>query len=97
MVQFLLQEYIRLPLGAIRPVSVLNMKTISLYLTQVQAFENWVNFLFHHDPDATDEQLNERQFLAQQLFPNTTVAREGLRIPLSQFVESGRGQRGTPN
>lgn len=53
--------------------------------------------LFHHDPDATDEQLNERQFLAQQLFPNTTVAREGLRIPLSQFVESRRGQRGTPN
>jgi len=44
-------------------------------------------FLFHHDPDATDEQLNERQFLAQQLFPNTTVAREGLRIPLSRFVE----------
>jgi phosphoribosyl 1,2-cyclic phosphodiesterase len=44
-------------------------------------------FLFHHDPDATDEQLNERQFLAQQLFPNTAVAREGLRVPLSQFVE----------
>lgn len=44
-------------------------------------------FLFHHDPDATDEQLNERQFLAQQLFPNTTVAREGLRIPLSRFIE----------
>jgi phosphoribosyl 1,2-cyclic phosphodiesterase len=44
-------------------------------------------FLFHHDPDATDEQLNGRQFLAQQLFPNTTVAREGLRIPLSRFVE----------
>jgi phosphoribosyl 1,2-cyclic phosphodiesterase len=40
-------------------------------------------FLFHHDPAATDEALNERQFLAQQLFPQTFVAREGLKIPLS--------------
>ena len=39
-------------------------------------------FLFHLDPAATDEQLNERQFLAQQLFPQTFVAREGLKIPL---------------
>ena len=39
-------------------------------------------FLFHHDPAATDEHLNERQFLAQQLFPQTFVAREGLKIPL---------------
>jgi ribonuclease BN (tRNA processing enzyme) len=37
--------------------------------------------LFHHDPEATDEILNERQFLAQKLFPYTTVAREGLKIP----------------
>jgi phosphoribosyl 1,2-cyclic phosphodiesterase len=39
-------------------------------------------FLFHHDPDTTDDQLNERQFLARQLFPNTTAAREGLKVPL---------------
>jgi phosphoribosyl 1,2-cyclic phosphodiesterase len=39
-------------------------------------------FLFHHDPGATDEHLNERQFLAQQIFPQTFVAREGLKIPL---------------
>ena len=39
-------------------------------------------FLFHHDPAATDEVLNERQFLAQQLFPQTFVAREGLKIPV---------------
>jgi ribonuclease BN (tRNA processing enzyme) len=32
-------------------------------------------YLFHHDPEATDEQLNERQFLAQQSFPQTFVAR----------------------
>jgi len=35
-------------------------------------------FLFHHDPAATDEHLNERQFLAQQIFPQTFVVREGL-------------------
>jgi phosphoribosyl 1,2-cyclic phosphodiesterase len=39
-------------------------------------------FLFHHDPAATDEVLNERQFQAQQLFPQTFIAREGLKIPL---------------
>jgi phosphoribosyl 1,2-cyclic phosphodiesterase len=39
-------------------------------------------FLFHHDPAATDEHLNERQFLAQQIFPQTFVAREGLKVPL---------------
>ena len=39
-------------------------------------------FLYHHDPEATDEQLNERQFLAQQRFPQAFVAREGLKIPL---------------
>ncbi|MGE3541236.1 MAG: MBL fold metallo-hydrolase [Candidatus Tectimicrobiota bacterium] len=39
-------------------------------------------YLFHHDPAASDAQLNERQFYAQQLFPQTFVAREGLKIPL---------------
>jgi phosphoribosyl 1,2-cyclic phosphodiesterase len=39
-------------------------------------------FLFHHDPAATDEVLNERQFQAQQLFAQTFIAREGLKIPL---------------
>jgi phosphoribosyl 1,2-cyclic phosphodiesterase len=43
-------------------------------------------FLYHHDPEATDEQLNERQFLAQQIFPSTLVAREGLKVPLTKFV-----------
>lgn len=42
-------------------------------------------FLFHHDPDMTDEQLNERQYLAQQIFPWTLVAREGLKVPLTTF------------
>ena len=45
-------------------------------------------FLFHHDPAATDEHLNERQFLAQQIFPQTFIAREGLKIPLRSV---GRG------
>jgi phosphoribosyl 1,2-cyclic phosphodiesterase len=39
-------------------------------------------FLFHHDPEMTDEQLNERQCMAQRMFPQTFVAREGLKIPL---------------
>jgi phosphoribosyl 1,2-cyclic phosphodiesterase len=39
-------------------------------------------FLFHHDPTTTDEQLLERQLLARQRFLNTTVARDGLRVPL---------------
>jgi phosphoribosyl 1,2-cyclic phosphodiesterase len=43
-------------------------------------------FLYHHDPDATDEQLNERQFLAQQIFSPTLVAREGLKVPLAKFA-----------
>jgi ribonuclease BN (tRNA processing enzyme) len=45
-------------------------------------------FLFHHDPAATDEHLNERQFLAQQLFPQTFVAREGLKVPLHSVSSS---------
>jgi phosphoribosyl 1,2-cyclic phosphodiesterase len=40
-------------------------------------------FLFHHAPEATDEVLNERQFLAQQIFPDAFVAREGLKVPLA--------------
>jgi phosphoribosyl 1,2-cyclic phosphodiesterase len=44
-------------------------------------------FLFHHDPAATDEHLNERQFLAQQLFPQTFIAREGLKIPLRSICK----------
>ena len=35
-------------------------------------------YLFHHDPAATDEHLNERQFLAQQRFPHTFVAPAGV-------------------
>lgn len=40
-------------------------------------------FLYHHDPDSSDTQLNERQLLAQRRFPNTIVAREGLKVPLT--------------
>lgn len=43
-------------------------------------------FLYHHDPEITDEQLNERQLLAQQRFPDTHIAREGLKIPMSKFA-----------
>ena len=39
-------------------------------------------FFFHHDPDTTDTELNERQLIAQQTFPNAIVAREGLKVPL---------------
>ena len=39
-------------------------------------------YLFHHDPETTDGQLNARQFMAQQIFPQTFVAREGVIIPL---------------
>lgn len=44
-------------------------------------------FLFHHDPEMTDEQLDRRQFMAQQIFPQTFVAREGLKLPL--FLPKG--------
>jgi len=44
--------------------------------------------LFHHDPEASDDILNERQFLAQEKFPHALVAREGLKIPLQQESRS---------
>jgi phosphoribosyl 1,2-cyclic phosphodiesterase len=52
-------------------------------------------FLFHHDPGTSDEQLNERQFLAQQQFPNTAIAREGLKIHLNgaQLLEREKSIR----
>lgn len=40
--------------------------------------------LFHHDPETSDEVLNERQFLAQERFPQAIVAREGLKILLQR-------------
>ena len=39
-------------------------------------------YMFHHDPDANDDRLNERQFMAQKMFSKTFAAREGLKIPL---------------
>ncbi|MDF1814270.1 MAG: MBL fold metallo-hydrolase [Verrucomicrobiales bacterium] len=39
-------------------------------------------FLFHHDPDAKDSILEERQLIAQEIFPNTTTAHEGLFVRL---------------
>lgn len=38
--------------------------------------------LFHHDPTHDDEFLDEIGQLAQQVFPNTTVAHEGLVLSL---------------
>lgn len=40
-------------------------------------------FLTHHDPDRTDEELNERRYLAQKKFKNTFIARERMKIPLA--------------
>ena len=45
-------------------------------------------FLYHHDPDTSDEVLNERQLLAQQRFPHTIVAREGLKVPLAPGLQN---------
>lgn len=39
-------------------------------------------FLFHHDPDATDDDLDARRDLAQARFPGADVAREGLAVTL---------------
>ena len=39
-------------------------------------------FLFHHDPDADDTILEERQLIAQDIFPHTTTAHEGLFVRL---------------
>jgi phosphoribosyl 1,2-cyclic phosphodiesterase len=37
-------------------------------------------FLFHHDPDATDEELDHRLARACERFPGTRMAREGLTV-----------------
>jgi phosphoribosyl 1,2-cyclic phosphodiesterase len=37
-------------------------------------------FLFHHDPDATDEELDDRLARACQRFPGARMAREGLTV-----------------
>ena len=37
-------------------------------------------FLFHHDPDATDEELDDRLARACERFPATRMAREGLTV-----------------
>ncbi len=39
-------------------------------------------FLFHHDPESNDEILFERQRLARQARPATSIAREGLVVAL---------------
>lgn len=38
--------------------------------------------LFHHHPDHSDDELDAIQRLAQDEFPSTIVAREGMSIPL---------------
>lgn len=39
--------------------------------------------LFHHDPLRTDEAIKEIEARAQQLFPRTFAAKEGMGIDLS--------------
>lgn len=39
-------------------------------------------FLFHHDPDATDNDLDRRLRQVQERFPGALLAREGLTLPL---------------
>jgi phosphoribosyl 1,2-cyclic phosphodiesterase len=39
-------------------------------------------FLFHHDLDATDEELDERRTQVQERFPRAELAREGVTLPL---------------
>jgi phosphoribosyl 1,2-cyclic phosphodiesterase len=39
-------------------------------------------FLFHHDPDATDEDLDNRQRQVRERFPQAELAREGLTLTL---------------
>lgn len=39
-------------------------------------------FLFHHAPEADDSTLEERQLVAQDIFPDTVMAHEGLYVPL---------------
>lgn len=43
-------------------------------------------FLFHHDPARTDEELSQRELMAQDLFPAARMAREGLQIQLRPSV-----------
>lgn len=50
-------------------------------------------FLFHHDPDTTDAELNERQLLAQQTFPHIIMAREGLKVPLIRQIKQSKENR----
>ena len=38
--------------------------------------------LFHHDPFRSDDELDQIEKKAQQIFPDTTVARQGLEIIL---------------
>ncbi len=38
--------------------------------------------LFHHDPDASDDELERRLVKARQVFPRTFLAREGMSIEL---------------
>ena len=45
-------------------------------------------FLFHHDPTRTDEELRQRESLAQDLFSPTRIAREGLEVDLRPFVRA---------
>lgn len=39
-------------------------------------------FLFHHDPDATDEELDDRLRQVQERFPRAELAREGVTLRL---------------
>ncbi len=39
-------------------------------------------FLFHHDPQHTDDELEEIEEQAQRVFPPAFLAREGMEIVL---------------
>jgi hypothetical protein len=38
--------------------------------------------LTHHDPEHDDEFLDRIERLCRERFPNTTLAREGMEIPI---------------
>jgi len=44
--------------------------------------------LFHHDPQRTDDQVDEIERRAREIFPCTTAAREGLRISLRRLAHA---------
>ena len=44
--------------------------------------------LFHHDPQRTDDQVDDIERRAREIFPSTTAAREGLRLSLRRLADA---------